>query len=911
MTRARDLGDFIADGGAPELVVDTTTLVVDSTNNRVGIGTASPSQALDVTGAAVFSSTVTANAGVIVDNITIDGTEIDLSSGDLTLDVAGDIILDADGGDVKISDGGTHVGSLRNVSSDFVIQSIISDQNIIFKGNDGGSVFNALSLDMSEAGAAAFAAGATFEGDVTLPDKIVHTGDTNTAIRFPAADTISFETAGSERLRVGSAGQVGIAGANYGTAGQVLTSGGSGSAISWADASGGGSAEFTAGEAITAGDPVSLNSSGQLVKVSGAVQGTTLPDSSSTLEVRSGGSFETASGADLLLIPNTSKVIWIYNYNSDVKAQILSVNGTTISKVGSEISVSSRNGKHIYATWGPSSGDKFAIVYRDSSDGDDGFVALCSYNSATDAVTIESETNISTEFSTNRSEGTCVVFDESASAFLFAFKDGLVSSRGYVGVATLSGTTWTFGSKVTFNTSGVGDEISLVYDASLSLSMLVYLDGGLFYAHRVTVSGTTPTVSTEVTNNDITWNEDVASSRRLAGDGAGRFIACYDSSSNTRYILIKAASNSTTIADQTELTWYDGSNSKKADYVSVAFVPFATPSSGSITGRWVSLGYHQSNTTSSFGFAEEAGTNNITRGGLKEVENSSGNHLHGNLGLVYVPAQGTIVGVGAAEGSTSFAFGAKLAADSSTATEFVGLAEAGIASGASGNVTVTGGINTAQSGLTAGTFYYLTAGGGLSTSSTSFPLGIAKSSTNLVVGGNAADFNGPADSGFKFISEIVSTDSSTIDFSNVFTTTYDVYKITATNVGSNTSNIDLKAKLETASGFANYNYYLRLTPNSTSVWSYGGSTIFTTNQNNTGSDAQRCNFTVEIYNPLSTNAKHAIFNGSGYSGYSNVVLNKIDAVLQSYETADQTGIQFFASSGTITGTFRLYGLSKT
>ena len=33
---------------------------------------------------------------VVIDNITIDGTEIDLSSsGDLTLDVAGDVILDA------------------------------------------------------------------------------------------------------------------------------------------------------------------------------------------------------------------------------------------------------------------------------------------------------------------------------------------------------------------------------------------------------------------------------------------------------------------------------------------------------------------------------------------------------------------------------------------------------------------------------------------------------------------------------------------------------------------------------------------------------------------------------------------------------------------------------------------------
>ena len=36
-------------------------------------------------------SKVTANGGLVADNITIDGTEIDLSSGDLTVDVAGDI----------------------------------------------------------------------------------------------------------------------------------------------------------------------------------------------------------------------------------------------------------------------------------------------------------------------------------------------------------------------------------------------------------------------------------------------------------------------------------------------------------------------------------------------------------------------------------------------------------------------------------------------------------------------------------------------------------------------------------------------------------------------------------------------------------------------------------------------------
>ena len=47
-------------------------------------------------------------------------------------------------------------------------------------------------------------------GDLTIPDSIIHLGDTNTKIRFPAADTISFETAGSERVRIKSNGYVGI-----------------------------------------------------------------------------------------------------------------------------------------------------------------------------------------------------------------------------------------------------------------------------------------------------------------------------------------------------------------------------------------------------------------------------------------------------------------------------------------------------------------------------------------------------------------------------------------------------------------------------------------------------------------------------------------------------------------------------
>ena len=49
-----------------------------------------------------------------------------------------------------------------------------------------------------------------------------------------ADNVMAFYTAGTERLRIGSSGQIGLGGANYGSSGQVLTSQGSGSAVQWA-----------------------------------------------------------------------------------------------------------------------------------------------------------------------------------------------------------------------------------------------------------------------------------------------------------------------------------------------------------------------------------------------------------------------------------------------------------------------------------------------------------------------------------------------------------------------------------------------------------------------------------------------------------------------------------------------------
>lgn len=131
-------------------------------------------------GNATFNGTVTGtsatfNGGVVVDDITIDGTEIDLSSGDLTIDVQGNIQLDGDdNGEVRFLDGGTQYSIVKKDGNNAVYQSVISDGDFVIQGNDGGSIITALTLDMSGAGAA------TFNNDVTaFSDKRLKTDISN------------------------------------------------------------------------------------------------------------------------------------------------------------------------------------------------------------------------------------------------------------------------------------------------------------------------------------------------------------------------------------------------------------------------------------------------------------------------------------------------------------------------------------------------------------------------------------------------------------------------------------------------------------------------------------------------------------------------------------------------------------
>ena len=121
--------------------------------------------------------------GTFTGNITRGGTVISdgaiSDTGNFTVDVAGVIILDADNtGNIRFHDGGTEYGRVYSPSSsNMAFFSAVSNADMLFQGNDGGSTVTALTLDMSAAGAATFNNNVTAYSDERLKENIVTVPD--------------------------------------------------------------------------------------------------------------------------------------------------------------------------------------------------------------------------------------------------------------------------------------------------------------------------------------------------------------------------------------------------------------------------------------------------------------------------------------------------------------------------------------------------------------------------------------------------------------------------------------------------------------------------------------------------------------------------------------------------------------
>ena len=151
----------------------------DNTLKKALVSTISSSSAADDITAGDAAVTISTTSGnITIDNASSDddiifkGTDGGSDITALTLDMSagGDAIF---GGKIQANDAikfnsntgtpefqffgsGTETGVINLGSSNFIIESKVSDKDIIFKGVDGGSDITALTLDMSDAGRAMF-----------------------------------------------------------------------------------------------------------------------------------------------------------------------------------------------------------------------------------------------------------------------------------------------------------------------------------------------------------------------------------------------------------------------------------------------------------------------------------------------------------------------------------------------------------------------------------------------------------------------------------------------------------------------------------------------------------------------------------------------------------------------------------
>jgi hypothetical protein len=231
------------------------TFTVDGVNDRVGINSTIPTEALTVVG--VVSATSFFGDGSNLDGVASAGLGTAISETapgdviyytDTVLSIGATITIDAPSSsnvaytqyaeiaveedkDLIIADGDDFIPDILGLSTEGVTPLVgaggrIRADNFTNKAGNGAPNFpsgltgttGTFSGNVSIAGTLTYedvtnvdSIGIiTARSDISIADKIVHTGDTNTAIRFPAADTFTVETAGTERVRVTSAGRVGF-----------------------------------------------------------------------------------------------------------------------------------------------------------------------------------------------------------------------------------------------------------------------------------------------------------------------------------------------------------------------------------------------------------------------------------------------------------------------------------------------------------------------------------------------------------------------------------------------------------------------------------------------------------------------------------------------------------------------------
>jgi len=589
MTRARDLGDFIADGAAAELVVDTTTLVVDSTNNRVGIGTASPSQALEVTGTAKLA-TVDINAGaidgaVIGANSAAAGTFTALTASGTTTITTADINGGAiDGAIIGANSAAAVTATTLNASTKLQVNST----DVI---TNARQLSNIASIDATTAaaitaggvgggGAADFvASGAISNGNVVVLNAN-GTVSTVTGVSEGAGTPAAFSSSGSSppehidavfdsannKVIVVFRDQLnnGYPTATVGTVSGTSLSFGTPVVIYSGNSYYPACAYDSNDQRVMVAYRDVPNSNGGHAKL-GTVSGTSI-----SFPGGSGYLFESGSTEHIQMEfdPDNNKVLIVYSDGGDSSKGKAVV--ATIAADNTTINFGSILTFHNGETYGTNSltydtnANKFVIAYNDNANGR--IAAVVATISGT-SVTVGS----AVEIDSTQGDGMALCFDSTNNKVIVAYKAGTgdAGGAGKARVGTVSGTSISWGTTATFFSTAIGIwGNAAAYDVSQQKVVIIFSDRASPLKGRAvvgTVSGTdiTFTSAVEVESTQVYWP-----------------FAVYDSNSNKTVLGWSAGSGSSMVG---EAAVYTLPSTDAGNYIGVAAEAISNTATGSIT----------------------------------------------------------------------------------------------------------------------------------------------------------------------------------------------------------------------------------------------------------------------------------------------------------------------------------------
>jgi len=416
-------------------------------------------------------------------------------------------------------------------------------------------------------------------------------------------------------------------------------------------------AEFVASGTLASGQTVVLRSDGKVEAVSGVAQ-----------TVGSAAVFQSADSAyiNLAFDSANNKIVVAYQTSTAGYAVVGTVSGTSISFGTPVVFASGSPGIYWQNVVFDSNANKFVFAYYGNGPGKVrvGTVSGTSISFGTEA-----------QFNNQYVSYIALVFDSNANKVVIAYRDQSNSSFGTALVATVSGTSISFGSKTIFESAN-SEFIAATFDSNANKIVISYTDGNLSnYGTAIvgTVSGTSISFGTAVVFSAANSNYTAAT----FDSNANKIVIAYRDVGNSEYgTAIVGTVSGTSISFGTAVVF----NNASSTHIGTTFDP---------VNKKVAIVYSDSGNSSS---------------GTVITGTVSGTSISFDSALVYSAGTTSYNSatfdsnankvVIAFRNTSNYGASRVLTVGSSNNTDFVGITNAAISNSATGEVVPQGGVIT-------------------------------------------------------------------------------------------------------------------------------------------------------------------------------------------------------------------------